>query len=386
MGELKLPVYLDYQATTPLDSRVLDVMMPYFTHKFGNPHSTNHRFGWEAEAGVGLGREEVAKLINAQSDEIIFTSGATESNNIALKGLAFAAYPTKNHIITAVTEHSCVIECCRSLERSGFDVDFLTVNTVGLINLDDLRATITPKTSLVSIMAVNNEIGTLQDLKEIGHICAENDVVFHVDAAQAVGKMPLDVVDLNIGLLSISGHKLYGPKGIGALYVNKNINPQPFPLFDGGGQERGLRSGTLSPALCAGLGAACRFAAQDMRKDHDHITGLSERLLSTLSKELTGLSLNGSENQRYWGNLNFSIDDVKADQLVKELRNLAFSTGSACATEKVEPSHVLTAIGLNKKQIDSSIRIGIGCMTTIQEIDYAAAEIIRAIHKIRGNR
>jgi len=384
MADVTLPVYLDYQATTPLDPRVLDVMMPYLTEKFGNPHSAEHKFGWEADAGVALARKQVADLIGAMPEEIIFTSGATESNNMAIKGFAYAASPTKNHIVTAVTEHPCVLESCRALERSGFHVTYLAVDRDGIISDRDVAAAMTPQTSLVSLMAVNNEIGVIQNLKKIGQICANENVIFHVDAAQAVGKIPLDMRELNISLLSISGHKIYGPKGVGALYINKDITPKPLALFDGGGQERGLRSGTLSPALCAGLGAACHLAGRDMGKDHEHIAALSEKLTSSLTQAGDGLHFNGAQKQRYVGNLNFYIEGVKGDELVKELRNLALSTGSACSTTKSDPSHVLTAIGLTKKQIEGSIRIGIGRMTSLQEIDYAAEEIIRAVTKIKN--
>lgn len=377
-------VYLDYQATTPLDPRVLDVMMPYFSEKFGNPHSTNHRFGWEAMAGVEAARKQVADVIGANSDEIIFTSGATESNNIAIKGMGYAQHPEKNHIITAATEHTCIMESCRALERAGFHITYLPVDANGLINPEELRRHITAKTSLVSVMAVNNEIGVIQDLKGIGEICAAHDVIFHTDAAQAAGKIPLDVGDMNIDLLSISGHKIYGPKGVGALYLRDKLTMLPLALFDGGGQERGLRSGTLSPALCAGLGAACAIAGEERAQDYDHILALSERLKSAITDNLTDVRLNGCENQRYPGNLNFTFEGVKGDLLVKELRNVALSTGSACSTQKPEPSHVLTALGLSKAEIDCSIRIGIGRMTTIAEIDFAAEEIMAAIRKIRN--
>ncbi len=385
MTDLKLPIYLDYQATTPLDPRVLDVMMPYLTTKFGNPHSTNHAFGWAAEAGVELARKQVADLIGAAPEDMVFTSGATESNNIALKGLAHAACPEKDHVITVATEHTCVLESCRSLERAGFKVTYLPVNSDGLIDLAELKDAITSKTSLVSVMAVNNEIGVIQNLSEIGRICRAANVIFHTDAAQAAGKIPLDVDNMNIDLLSISGHKIYGPKGVGALYVRSDITPRPMALFDGGGQEQGLRSGTLSPALCTGLGAACDIAGRDMAADLAHISTLSDKLKSTLADELTGVSLNGSGTQRYPGNLNFTFDGVKGDLLIRGLRNIALSTGSACSTMRPAPSHVLLALGLDKKQIENSIRIGLGRMTCEAEIDYAATEIIAAINNIRKN-
>ena len=377
-------IYLDYQATTPLDQRVLDQMMPYLTEKFGNPHSTNHSYGWEANAGVDIARQQVADLINADEAEIVFTSGATESNNIAIKGAAYAAYPEKDHIITVQTEHNCVLQCCKSLEKSGFNVTYLPVDYDGLINLNDLDSAITDKTSLVSVMAVNNEIGVIQDLKSIGKICKKHNVMLHTDAAQAAGKIPLNVKDMNIDLLSISGHKTYGPKGVGALYVNDDAAYRPLAIFDGGGQENGLRSGTLAPALCVGVGAACQIAEQDMVKDHQHIATQAERLKLRLFSNLDNISINGSLEYRYPGNLNICIDGVKGDQFLKELRMVAVSTGSACATEKVTLSHVLTAIGLNKDQITSSVRIGIGRMTTEKEIDQAAEQIIAAVTKIRN--
>ena len=383
MIHLKLPIYLDYQASTPLDTRVLSVMMTYLTVKFGNPHSTNHSFGWEAQAGVDLARKQIADLIGASEEDIIFTSGATESNNIAIKGLAYAAYPAKNHVVTVVTEHTCVLESCRALEKAGFEVTYLPVDSEGLIDLEDLANSITDKTSLVSVMAVNNEIGVTQDLKKIGEICADKKVMFHTDAAQAVGKIPLDVEDLKIDLLSISGHKICGPKGIGALYVRNDAPLKPWALFDGGRQEKGLRSGTLAPALCAGLGKACLIAGEDMKKDFDHVTALGRKLKSQVMGKLDGVQLNGSEERRYPGNVNFTFEDVKGDLLMKELHTLAISTGSACSTEKAEPSHVLKALGLDKYQIECSVRIGFGRMSTIHEIDHAAEKIITAINKIR---
>jgi len=382
MTPMSLPIFLDYQSTTPLDPRALDKMMPYLTTKFGNPHS-NHTFGWETSAGIDIARKQVAGLIAAAPDDIIFTSGATESNNIAIKGLAYAAFPAKNHIITATTEHTCVLESCRALEAAGFKVTYLPVNSQGLIDLDQLAGAIMPKTSLVSIMGVNNEIGVIQDLKAIGDICTDKNVMFHTDAAQAVGKIPIDVTRMKIDLLSISGHKMYGPKGIGALYLRHNTALKPLALFDGGGQERGLRSGTLAPALCVGLGEASRICGDDLEHDNDHISLLSEKLKSIVMGELDGVCLNGPEIPRYPGNINLRIEGVKGDLLVKELRNIAVSTHSACSTAKNTPSHVLTALGLSKKQAECSIRLGIGRMTTLQEIDYAAKHIIATVKKIR---
>lgn len=375
---VKLPIYLDYQATTPIDERVLLAMMPYLTTNFGNPHSVEHSFGWQAEAAVEIARKNIAGLIGASSEDVIFTSGATESNNLAIKGIAYAAYPKKDHIITVKTEHECVLASARSLEKGGFDVTYLSVDEDGLINLGELEDAITEKTSLVSVMAVNNEIGVIQNLKAIGDLCRERDVIFHTDAAQAVGKIPLDVEALNIDAMSISGHKIYGPKGIGALYLRKDT--PILPLIDGGGQEKGLRSGTLSPALCAGIGKACAIASEDMAEDFQHVTELSIRLLGKLSRSLDNIRFNGCSENRYPGNINLTFHGVKSDLLVADLRDIAISTGSACSSAKNKPSYVLDAIGLSKQEIDASVRIGIGRMTSEEEIDYAADHIIKRVN------
>lgn len=384
MTRPNLPIYLDYQATTPLDERALDVMMPYLTRKFGNPHSINHSFGWEAEAGVEKARREIAALIGAEEEEVIFTSGATESNNLAIKGMAYALYPEKDHIVTVATEHACVLESCRSLEQSGLKVTWLPVGPDGMLDLDLLADSITDKTGLVSVMTVNNEIGVIQDISAIGRLCRERGVVFHTDAAQAVGKIPLNMQEMNVDLLSISGHKLYGPKGIGALYVNKDLKTRPLPLMSGGGQEGGLRSGTLAPALCGGFGAACALAAKEMDVDRKHVSELSRRFLGQIRDTLEGVSLNGSEDKRWPGNLNLTFDGVKSDLLVSGIRDIALSTGSACSTAKPKPSHVLTALGLDRKQIDCSVRIGFGRMTTEAEVDFAAQLIIDTVEKARN--
>nr|WP_138379986.1 cysteine desulfurase family protein [Luteithermobacter gelatinilyticus] len=380
----KLPIYLDYQATTPLDRRVLDSMLPYLTDKFGNPHSINHSFGWEAEAGVEKARIDLARLIGAESDSLIFTSGATESNNLAIKGAAYAGYPQRTHVITVATEHKCVLESCRALEQGGFDVTYLPVDKDGLVDLDHLRDSITDKTSLVSVMAVNNEIGVVQDIAHIGALCREKGVLFHTDAAQAVGKIPLDVNRMHIDLLSISGHKFYGPKGIGALYIRQEPEVPLLPLLNGGGQEKGLRSGTLSPALCAGLGHAAALAEREMEQDMQHADKLSRKLKNRLFQALEGVKLNGHETQRWPGNLSLTFDGVKSDVLIAELRDIAVSSGSACSTVKVGPSHVLQALGLNKKQLESTLRIGIGRMTTEAEIDYAATVLIDKVRHTRS--
>lgn len=372
---LKLPVYMDYQATTPMDPRVLEAMMPYFKEKYGNPHSVEHVFGWEVEAAVEIARKQVAGIIGASEEkEIIFTSGATESNNLALKGIAFAQHPAKNHIITVKTEHECVLASSRALKKMGFDVTYLDVDHAGLIDLAELENAITEKTSLVSVMVVNNEIGVIQDITNIGKICRKNGVIFHTDAAQAVGKIPLDVDAMNIDVMSISGHKIYGPKGIGAIYIR--MGTSILPLFDGGGQEQGIRSGTLAPAQCVGLGKACAIALDQMVQDNQHIRTLSSRLLEKLKSNLNNVRLNGSDSDRFPGNLNLTFDGIKSDLLVADLKHVAISTGSACSSAKQKSSYVLAALGLDKKKIDASIRIGIGRMTTEEEVDYAAEHII----------
>ncbi|MDG1996367.1 MAG: aminotransferase class V-fold PLP-dependent enzyme [Emcibacteraceae bacterium] len=380
MSGVKLPIYLDYQATTPLDPRVLEKMMPYLTDHFGNPHSVEHSYGWQAEAAVDIARGQVANLIGAKADEVIFTSGATESNNMAIKGIAYAEYPDKNHVVTVKTEHECVLASARSLERMGFSVTYLTVDKEGFINLAELEAAITDKTSLVSVMALNNEIGVIQDLKSIGAICVKKNVIFHTDAAQAFGKIPMNVDEMNIDVMSISGHKIYGPKGIGALYVRKGINI--IPLLDGGGQEKGLRSGTLSPALCMGLGAAANIALEDMESDLEHVSLLWEKLISKLSQNLNNMTLNGSADQRYPGNINLTFKGRKSDLLIADLKNIAVSSGSACSSANQKSSYVLEAIGLAAEDVGASIRIGIGRMTTADEIDYAADHIINAVQNL----
>lgn len=377
---MKLPIYMDFQATTPIDKRVLDAMMPYLTEHFGNPHSVEHCFGWQADAAVDVARKDIASLINAGDQEIIFTSGATESNNMAIKGIAYGAYPEKDHIVTIKTEHECVLACAGSLEKAGFKVTYLDVTKDGFINHTELEKAITDRTSLVSVMAVNNEIGVIQNLKKIGDICRLKGVLFHTDAAQAFGKIPLNVSEMNIDLMSISGHKIYGPKGIGAIFIKNGTDI--VPLFDGGGQEKGLRSGTLSPALCVGLGKASEIAVNEMSKDYEHIKKLSDSLLSKLTSNLNCVELNGSMENRFMGNLNLTFHGVKSDLLVADLKNIAISTGSACSSAKAKSSYVLAALGLSDKEISSSVRIGIGRMTTADEIDYAADHIINAVQNL----
>ena len=379
-----LPIYMDYQATTPLDPRVLEAMMPYLTTKFGNPHSVSHKFGWEAEAAVEHARAQIAALIGAGPEEIIFTSGATESNNLAVKGLARALPPGRRDIVTLATEHKCVLQSCAALEREGFRVTYLPVEPSGLVDLDRLRDALTENTALLSVMAVHNEIGVLQPLREIGEICAEKQVVFHSDAAQALGKIPLDVKAMNISLMSLSGHKIYGPKGIGALYVRKQRpRLRLVPLIDGGGQEKGLRSGTLAPFLIAGMGSACDLAAIDMGQEFSRLKGLSEKFINLVEVGLDGVTINGDRTNRFPGNINISFAGVNGDILIADLKALAVSSGAACASALREPSYVLRAIGVSDGQAAASIRFGIGRFTTAEEVEFAAAEIVAKVTNLR---
>ena len=385
----KKPVYLDYQATTPMDPRVLEAMTPYLGEVFGNPHSTSHSFGWQAADAVEKARGQVAALIGADPKEIVFTSGATEANNLALKGVArfYRNAPTpKDHIITVVTEHKCVLEACRSLERDGFTVTYLAVDEDGLIDPEELEAAITDRTILVSVMAVNNEIGVIQPLAEIGEICRRRKVFFHCDAAQALGKVPLVSGALRVDLMSLSGHKVYGPKGIGALYIRRKSRVKLDPLLSGGGQEGGIRSGTLAPALCVGFGKACALAAEEMPEESVRISQLAHHFYDELDDRLDGIQLNGHETRRYPGNINISFEGVDGDLLISELRDLAVSSGAACASASDEPSYVLAALGLPEELIKSSIRFGIGRFTTAEEIDFAIEAVSVAVEKLRRSK
>ena len=381
---MKLPIYLDYQATTPCDPRVVEKMLPYFTENFGNAHSVTHSFGWRAEEAVELAREQIAELIGAEAKEIVFTSGATESNNLAIKGLARVYGEKKTHIITVATEHKCVIEAARSLERSGFTVTILGVRPDGLIDLEELAAAITDKTLLVSVMAVNNEIGVIQPLAEIGALCKSRNVFFHSDGAQALGKIPVDVNALNLDLLSLSSHKIYGPKGVGALYVRRRPRVHLAPEMDGGGQERGLRSGTLPTPLIVGFGEACRIAGLEMEEEAKRLRGLRDRLFQGIAGRLEGVDLNGHRDQRIAGNLNLSFAWVEGDQLLRGLTDVAVSTGSACSAATLEPSYVLRALGLNSELAHASLRIGLGRFTTAEEIDFAIDSIVGAVERQRA--
>lgn len=377
------PLYLDAQATTPLDPRVLDTMMPYMMNLYGNPHSRTHAYGWETEAAVEKARKEVANIIGADPREIIFTSGATESNNITVKGVARFYKSKKNHVITTQTEHKCVLDSCRALEAEGFDVTYLPVQANGLISLKDLEASIRPETVLVSVMFVNNEIGVKQPVAEIGALCRSKKVFFHTDAAQAVGKVPIDVNAMKIDLMSISGHKLYGPKGVGALYVRRRPRVRLEALQSGGGQERGMRSGTVPTPLVVGMGAACALAQEEMQYDAKRIGELSKRLIDKITSECPQVIRNGDQDSTYPGCVNLSFAYVEGESLLMALKDVALSSGSACTSASLEPSYVLRAIGADEDLAHSSIRFGIGRYTTEEEIDFTAEKCITHVKRLR---
>jgi len=377
------PLYLDAQATTPLDPRVLDAMLPYMMSLYGNPHSRTHAYGWESESAVEKARKEVADIIGADAREIIFTSGATESNNISVKGVGRFYKSKKNHVITTQTEHKCVLDSCRSLEAEGFDVTYLPVQTNGLIDLKELEAAIRPETVLVSVMTVNNEIGVKQPVAEIGALCRSKKVFFHTDAAQAVGKIPMDVNSMNIDLMSISGHKLYGPKGVGALYVRRRPRVRVEALQSGGGQERGMRSGTVPTPLVVGMGAACRVAQEEMEYDSARVEKLANRLIDKVMAECPQVIRNGDDKQTYPGCVNLSFAYVEGESLLMALKDVALSSGSACTSASLEPSYVLRALGCDEDLAHSSIRFGIGRFTTEEEIDFTAEKCIKHVKRLR---
>jgi cysteine desulfurase len=380
---LKLPVYMDYQSTTPMDPRVLEAMLPYFTEIYGNPHSRSHKYGWEAEEAIEKARKSVAELINADQKEIVFTSGATESNNIAIKGVANFNKDRGNHIITVVTEHKCVIDSCRHLEQEGFKVTYLPVQPNGIVDLAQLDNAITKETVLVSVMAVNNEIGVIQPIADIGAICRKHGVLFHTDAAQAFGKIPIDVNEMNIDLMSISGHKIYASKGIGALYVRRKPRVRLEPIINGGGQERGIRSGTLPTALIVGLGTAADIASKEMNKDAEYIGRLTNKLYNGICNSIPEVYLNGDPVKRIHGNLNLSFAYIEGESMIMAIRDLAVSSGSACTSASLEPSYVLRALGLSDELAHTSIRFGIGRFTTEEEIDFSIATITKNVQKLR---
>jgi len=381
---VKLPIYMDNNATTRTDPRVVEAMLPYFTEHFGNAASRNHPFGWKAEAAVDDAREQIAELIGASGKEIIFTSGATESTNLAIKGIV-AMYKKKgNHIITQVTEHKATLDVCKRLEREGCQVTYLPVDKYGQVNPEQVREAITDKTILVSIMAANNEIGTLQPIKEIGAICKEKGVFFHTDAVQAVGKIPIDVIAMGIDLLSLTAHKIYGPKGIGALYVRKkDPRVRLEPQIDGGGHERGMRSGTLPVPLIVGFGMACDIARREMPEEAPRTFRLRERLRTTIMERLPETYLNGHPTERLPGNANISFAYVEGEGLMMGIKDVAVSSGSACTSASLEPSYVLRALGVGDELAHSSIRFGIGRFNTEEEVDYVADLVVREVQRLR---
>ena len=381
---IKLPIYMDNHATTPVDPRVLEEMMPYFTDKFGNAASRNHAFGWAAEEAVELARDRVAKLIGATAKEIVFTSGATESDNLAIKGVAEMYREKGNHIITAVTEHKAVLDTCKRLEKYGYRVTYMPVQKDGLIDLDDLKRAIDEKTVLVTIMAANNEIGVLQPVADIGKLCHERGVLFHSDATQAVGKVPIDVIKQNIDIMSISGHKMYGPKGVGALYVRrKNPRVQISPIIDGGGHERGMRSGTLNVPGIVGLGKACALCMEQMPEETKKLSGLRDRLKDKIMGRLDEVYINGTMEHRLPGNLNISFAYVEGESLLMGINDVAVSSGSACTSATLEPSYVLKALGTGDDLAHSSIRFGLGRFNTQEEVDYVADRVCETVERLR---
>jgi cysteine desulfurase len=381
---MKLPIYLDNHATTPVDPRVLDAMLPYFKDQFGNAASRNHSFGWEAEEAVEKARKQVASLIGATAKEIVFTSGATESNNLALKGVAQMYAEKGNHIITAASEHKAILDTCKHLEKEGCRVTYLPLQADGLIDLEMLKESFTDKTILVSIMYANNEIGVIQPIREIGKMCKERGVLFHTDMVQAVGKVPVNVIEDNIDIGSISAHKIYGPKGVGALYVRrKSPRVQLTAQMDGGGHERGMRSGTLNVPGIVGLGAACAISQAEMADETKRLQGMRDYLKDRLRSELDEIYVNGSMEHRLPHNLNISFAYVEGESMLMGINDIAVSSGSACTSATLEPSYVLKALGMGDDLAHSSIRFGIGRFNTQDEVEYTAGRVIEVVKKLR---
>ncbi|HET9284814.1 MAG TPA: aminotransferase class V-fold PLP-dependent enzyme [Candidatus Angelobacter sp.] len=379
----KLPVYLDNHATTPLDPRVLEAMLPFLTSKFGNAASNSHSFGWEAAAAVESARRQIAAAIGASPQEIVFTSGATESDNLAVLGVAEAQRSRGNHVITAVSEHKAILDSCKYLEKHGYRVTWLPVKPDGLIDLDQLKDSFTPQTILVTIMAANNETGVLQPIEEIGRLCRERGILFHSDAVQALGKVPLNVQSANLDLASLTAHKLYGPKGCGALFVSSSVAQHLQPMIHGGGHEHGLRSGTLNVPGIVGFGKACELAQHEMPEESCRIAGLRNRLRDRLTSALDQVVINGSMEHRVPGNLNMSFLHVEGETLLTGLHDVALSSGSACSSGKTEASHVLKALGLSDEAAGCAIRFGIGRFNTEAEIDYVAERVIELVKNLR---
>jgi len=381
---MKLPIYMDYHATTPMDPRVFETMKPYFMEIFGNSASRNHSFGWQAEEAVEKARKQIADLIGANPKEIVFTSGATESNNLALKGVAEMYAEKGNHIITAATEHKAILDTCKRLEKHGIRVTYLPVQTNGLVDLEMFKDAITDKTILVSIMYANNEIGVIQNMPEIGKIAKAKGVLVHSDATQAVGKVPVNVIKDNIDLMSLSGHKLYGPKGVGALYVRrKSPRVQITAQMDGGGHERGMRSGTLNVPGIVGLGEACAICQAEMPEESKRMAYLRDKLRNKLEAELDEVYINGTMDSRLPNNLNISFSYVEGESLLMGINDIAVSSGSACTSATLEPSYVLKALGAGDDQAHSSIRFGLGRFNTEEQVDYVAAKVIDVVKKLR---
>jgi cysteine desulfurase len=381
---LTLPIYMDNHATTPVDPRVLEAMLPYFTERFGNAASRNHAFGWQAEEAVEAGRKRVAELIGATAKEIVFTSGATESDNLAIKGAALMYREKGNHLITVVTEHKAVIDTCKHLEKEGFEVTYLPVKRDGLIDLDQLRAAITDRTTLISVMAANNEVGVLQPVAEIGRIARERGVLFHTDAVQAAGKVPFDVNAMNVDMASLSAHKMYGPKGVGALYVRRR-NPRVLltPIIDGGGHERGMRSGTLNVPGIVGFGKAAALCREELAAESARLTALRNRLADGLRARLDEITINGSMEHRLPGNLNISFAYVEGESLLMGISDVAVSSGSACTSATLEPSYVLKAMGIGDELAHSSIRFGLGRFNTEEEVDFVVEKLSSVVVRLR---
>ncbi len=381
---LKLPIYMDHHATTPVDSRVLEAILPFFDDRFGNAASRNHSFGWAAEEAVENARAQVARLINATPKEVIVTSGATESDNLAIKGVAEMYREKGNHIITQATEHKAVLDTLKRLEKYGYEVTYLPVQRDGQVDLDDLRRAITPKTILITIMYANNEIGVIQPIAEIGKIAKERGVLFHVDGVQAVGKIPVDVQKDGIDLMSISAHKIYGPKGVGALYVRrKNPRVQVAAQIDGGGHERGMRSGTLNVPGIVGLGKACEVCQQEMPAESVRLAGLRDRLKQAIMGQLDEVYVNGSLEHRLPNNLNISFAYVEGESLLMGIHDVAVSSGSACTSATLEPSYVLKALGVGEDLAHTSIRFGLGRRNTEEEVDYVADRVVETVNRLR---
>jgi cysteine desulfurase len=381
---MKLPIYMDNHATTPVDPRVLEAMLPFFIERFGNAASRNHSFGWQAEEAVETGRKQIADLIGASAKEIVITSGATESDNLAIKGVAEMYRRKGNHIITVVTEHKAVLDTCKRLEKQGFQVTYLRVQRDGLIDLDDLKRAITDKTILITIMMVNNEVGVIQPIAEIGRLARERGIVFHTDAVQAAGKIPFDVNALNVDLASLSAHKMYGPKGVGALYVRRK-NPRVLlaPIIDGGGHERGMRSGTLNVPGIVGFGKAAEICGQEMAAESERIRALRDRLNDGLHRTLDEIYVNGSLEHRVPNNLNVSFAYVEGESLLMGISDVAVSSGSACTSASLEPSYVLKALGTGEDLAHSSIRFGLGRFNTEEEVDYVVQRVTEVVKRLR---